>query len=52
MAKMTEAEVKEKWGIHASNCWISIRSGKGTRIVIKVDRGIVDLEIAGYTDRI
>lgn len=41
----------KKGDIHASNWWISIKSGQGTRIVIKSDRGFVDLEIAGYTER-
>ena len=31
--------------------WPTIRSGKGTRITIKADRGHVDLEIAGYADK-
>lgn len=41
----------KKGDIHASNCWVSIKSGQGTKIVIKADKGFVDLEIAGYTDR-
>ena len=42
----------KKGDIHGSNaCWVSIKSGKGTKIVIKSDRGYVDLEIAGYTEK-
>ena len=43
--------IVKKGDIHASNCWVSIKSGQGTKIVIKADKGFVDLEIAGYTDR-
>ena len=42
----------KKGDIHGSSAWwVSIKSGKGTKIVIKSDRGYVDLEIAGYTER-
>jgi hypothetical protein len=42
----------KKGDIHGSNAWwVSIKSGKGTKIVIKSDKGYVDLEIAGYTER-
>ena len=35
----------------ANAIWINIKSGSGTTIVIKADRGYVDLEIAGYADK-
>lgn len=42
----------KKGDIHGSTAsWISIKSGKGTRIVIKSDKGYVDLEIAGYSGK-
>ncbi len=31
--------------------WITIKSGKGTSLQIKADRGYVDLEISGYADK-
>ena len=31
--------------------WITIRSGKGTNLQVKADRGYVDLEISGYADK-
>ncbi len=31
--------------------WITIKSGKGTNLQIKADRGYVDLEISGYADK-
>ncbi len=31
--------------------WILIKSGKGTNLQIKADRGYVDLEISGYADK-
>ncbi len=31
--------------------WIAIKSGKGTNLQIKADRGFVDLEISGYADK-
>ena len=42
----------KKGDIHGSGAWwVTIRSGKGTKIVIKSDRGFVDLEIAGYSEK-
>lgn len=42
----------KKGDVHGANAWwITIKSGKGSKIVIKSDRGYVDLEIAGYTER-
>ncbi len=35
----------------ANATWINISSGNGTTIVIKADRGYVDLEVAGYADK-
>ena len=42
----------KKGDIHGATAWwVTIKSGKGSKIVIKSDRGYVDLEIAGYTER-
>lgn len=41
-----------KGEVRGSNAvWVTMNSGHGTTVVIKADRGFVDLEIPGYADR-